>query len=1312
MKQIKKKISILLVFAILISGQSGWTVSVRADANDLNTGGMKIEDGMAQPMVSYSAVSANYTNNGSDILRFAVYVETDYDTDKDGMNDLVQAVVQVPKAAAEGKYDAPTIFEASPYYAGTNSSTELGKRVPEPAYDKDFKEEDLYKAGAYHITSENTITSLELASRDNEEGFSSKNWYYRYEDAPEGKRDTDYISGLSDHDYFLIRGFAVVISAGLGTNGSDGLETCGSRAEVDAFKDVVEWIHGKEGRKAFADREGTIPVAADWADGSVAMRGCSYNGTMAYEVAATGVEGLKTIVPEAGISSWYEYSNTQGVTHYDDNKYTTFLASGNSSRFFGKDNRVTDEIRSLCSKLFGYFDHEQVELAGHYGDYWKSREFSDVPADTIKASALIVQGLNDSNVRPKQADLMRAAFERCGQDVRMILHQGAHETLEGIQIDDMYYEDILNKWYCHYMLGVDNGIDKKLPSVYVQSNRDGLFYEYDNLYGSENITLSAGNAEEVLLTHPKKTDSTASEVQVPSVYDIMRSGDAPGYTIDDFFEEVGCDKEGVSEDGSKNYAQTWIRRIPKELTIQGKPEVRVCAAVTDIPKDGRMILGAMLYDISEEPFDAYIPDPNDSDKVRKTTTIQGMIYRGKDLDSYDLQEFDQTKVRKKLITKGMINLGTPEAGYEPETARKREVPVSANTYYDYTIHMEPTVYTIQPGHYLWIYLIPGMDDINSDTDVIIHNGYSNAVIPVNKVPEGFDNEIHTGYVDGESGKEISETIKDKEVSRKQIKDEEKVITLSSKLWVKGMAPEYIYLGVPVKPEIQVYDGTELLTEGQDYKLSYSNNNKPTTNKDASLTISFKGRNSVNGREVLTYKIAKATLSDNSANSDVIVTDMTAAYTGRDIRPVPEIRYSGDDGKDIKAKSFKISYLKNGAAEPSDHVSEEGVYTMIIEPKDEKSYFAGKMTAELKVTKDTPVPLKNAKVTFTPSDYVYTGNAITPDKTTISIKLDGKDTELTEGVDYVVSLSRNNIDPGRAEIIFSAVKGNDKHLTGSVRGTFRIKKGRELKNTDEFSYNFENYAAYSKSGAVPSWIEVKYNGRELVKGKDYTISCKNNKKLTDDKNKALLIIKGKGNYKGSVTKEFNIVACNIDRLNVYVKDKPVSDKGYKDPVIIITDKDGKKLTKDKDFIISKDGYEDKRKTGEDFGTIQIFLEGKGNYFGEMSADYVYYDKEHDLNTAQVWEDTLKPKTYTGDAIELTKKELNELLVVGRTGSDGGSFLAPDTDFYVESYKNNTKSGTAKVVLRGMGIYGGTKTVSFKINKAGKKSFLGVLLGFFD
>ena len=64
----------------------------------------RIEGGMTQPVITYSDPQRlNYSNDNSDILRFVVYVETDYDTDLDGMPDLLKTMVQIPRAAAEGQ---------------------------------------------------------------------------------------------------------------------------------------------------------------------------------------------------------------------------------------------------------------------------------------------------------------------------------------------------------------------------------------------------------------------------------------------------------------------------------------------------------------------------------------------------------------------------------------------------------------------------------------------------------------------------------------------------------------------------------------------------------------------------------------------------------------------------------------------------------------------------------------------------------------------------------------------------------------------------------------------------------------------------------------------------------------------------------------------------------------------------------------------------------------------------------------------------------------------------------------------------------
>ena len=70
------------------------------------------------------------------------------------------------------------------------------------------------------------------------------------------------------------------------------------------------------------------------------MIGKSYDGTLANAVAATGVQGLETIVPISAISSWYDYKRSNGVVYNYD--YASWLA-----------NYVDTDRRAKCAGRTG-----------------------------------------------------------------------------------------------------------------------------------------------------------------------------------------------------------------------------------------------------------------------------------------------------------------------------------------------------------------------------------------------------------------------------------------------------------------------------------------------------------------------------------------------------------------------------------------------------------------------------------------------------------------------------------------------------------------------------------------------------------------------------------------------------------------------------------------------------------------------------------------------------------------------------------------------------------------------------------------------
>ena len=116
------------------------------------------EKGEAMPVFPFTdGRKEGYTNADSDIIRFCVYVETDYDTDMDGRRDRVKALVQVPRSALEGDYKAPVIYEARPYIAGTRAdSYEAMKRFAQ----KTVKPMDFKRSSPAPAIPSDEITSL------------------------------------------------------------------------------------------------------------------------------------------------------------------------------------------------------------------------------------------------------------------------------------------------------------------------------------------------------------------------------------------------------------------------------------------------------------------------------------------------------------------------------------------------------------------------------------------------------------------------------------------------------------------------------------------------------------------------------------------------------------------------------------------------------------------------------------------------------------------------------------------------------------------------------------------------------------------------------------------------------------------------------------------------------------------------------------------------------------------------------------------------------------------------------------------------
>ena len=692
-------------------------------------------NGMAQPVFPYTtgSVTSGYSNETSDIIRYCVYVETNYDTDGDGKLDLVKALVQVPKAAAEGDYKAATIYEARPYITGCTDRS-MGYDT-----EADFNINDLYATPAKR-TPAGTATTSEAAAN-----AKSSDWYYYnpFEDM------MDY-EDLEWYDYYLVRGYAVVECGGLGTRGSEGYETCGSDLEIDAFKCVIEWLHGD--RVAYTDKTSNIAVTADWSNGKVGMTGRSYAGTTQFGLATTGVAGLETIVPVAGIASWYEYTNSQGISTRSSTAYTNTLAAYCAGRYLDSDAaqaaakkaNVTDYVHSndyasiseRYSDYLGALANQQTALNGDYAsqdavnnDTWSIRDYTvdttrEGPIGTtgpsqIQCSALIVHGLNDYNVRTKEFELMYNAFTKNDNNVKILLHQDGHLTPTYpaggyvFDIGDSSYDEILNRWFSHYLYNVKNGAEDMAAVTAQDSHNTSKWNTYDSWETAKSLDFTVS---ETGTTTTINSDYNANSVTRNNWQDKFTAG---------------------TTTNSVMYTQA----VTEDTTVKGSVAVKFSALTENLGEGGTpiqdrdgLMVSAMLVDIA--PSGTTFPAFNTSGSyVPKATALQDGAWMGGGLKNFNKTLLLPSDVSYKVISRGWMDLCNPEAGFDSHTASTC-VALDGETYQNYTLYLQPTVYEVEAGHTLALVIYahePGMTSYYSydkDWNLVVNPNFQNYQITV------------------------------------------------------------------------------------------------------------------------------------------------------------------------------------------------------------------------------------------------------------------------------------------------------------------------------------------------------------------------------------------------------------------------------------------------------------------------------------------------------------------------------------------------------------------------------------------------------
>lgn len=596
-----------------------------------------------------------------------VFVEAPVDSDKDGKRDLVAVWIKRPMETDQGMKTA-VIYEFRPYSAGTNDTynyDQYNNNIIDAVIEKSEKSTTTTADDFRYISKNNNLHKLPKARKAKSMG--------KAENLGAFPEELD----INRYDYWLVRGYAVVFAAGIGTRYSEGIASCGSEEEIISAKAVIDWLCGRT--KAYTDKTGNIEVKARWSNGNIAMTGRSYAGTVPFAVATTGVSGLKTIVPLAGIASWYDYYRANGTPSaalYYPGDDCDLLAAYCMSRMLDEDDYA--KVKEVFEASQEEMKAAEAKLSGDYNVFWDERNYTN-NADKIKASALIFHGLNDFNVKTKQFDMMYKAFKQSGRDVKLVLHQGAHMTPDNIVNFDYY--GLLNRWFAYWLNNVKNDV-LSVPNVQIQDNTDLSWAAYDAWPGANKATTYYANINNGLLPSPGTGISEFSS-DLTNVFDTSLEWNE--YASDNLYNWQDSVAGAAGNDAIR--AQFVTGPLKEDMKISGTVKVNI-QAKTDYPTG---ILSAMLVDYGTEmnalELEKY------TEKVPTLTVKEAGLYQGGGLEPMDLIQFKMTPMDYKIITRGWMDIQNRNSIYNVDT-------VTPDQYYKFTLDLQPMNYTVKAGHKL------------------------------------------------------------------------------------------------------------------------------------------------------------------------------------------------------------------------------------------------------------------------------------------------------------------------------------------------------------------------------------------------------------------------------------------------------------------------------------------------------------------------------------------------------------------------------------------------------------------------------------
>lgn len=455
-----------------------------------------------------------------------------------------------------------------------------------------------------------------------------------------------------------------------------------------------------------------------------------------------------------------------------------------------------------------------------------------------------------------------------------------------------------------------------------------------------------------------------------------------------------------------------------------------------------------------------------------------------------------------------------------------------------------------------------------------------------------------------------------------------------------------YTGLPLTPAVVVKKAgtTEELTENTDYTLAWTNNINAGANT-ASVTVTGKGNYS--GTQTVYFTITPKSL--NAAGIAVTLSPTSFDYTGSTQKPTVTVK----DG-DAKTLALNTDYTlvnDGGTAQGTYNVTITGIgnYKDVLTP----TYTIGKQS------------LTGAVVVLNQLDsYVYDGNPKTPGVSEVKVG-----STVIPASNYDVSYS-DNVNAGTAKVTVTG-KGN---CDGSVTATFTIT--RKTVNSDMITIS---PTTFNYDGALhkPTTVTVKDGTKVMVEG---TTTTPKDYLLTNEGGTAIgtysVDITGQGNYTGTASKSYSIVANDASTFTIDAIDDQTYDGTAKEPAPVV---------KDGTTTLASNYYTCAYLNNVNAGTAVVTVTGKNGYTFVKSQTF-----------------TIKPKTLTEAMVALSATSFTyngnvqkPTITVTDNNASGVSLITSND--YIITNEGGVNVDTYHAVVNGQNNYTGSIDLEFYINQ---------------